>query len=88
MLDARIVDLGQEESKIKCYESEYYTFNTITVTSQTIFSNYFLYENWCVLIQMTLKIVPKGPVNNKSALFQIMAWHHAGGKPLSDPIMT
>ena len=34
-----------------------------------------LYENWCILIQISLKFVPNGPIdnNNSPALVQIMA---------------
>ena len=34
------------------------------------------------------KFVPKGPINNISALVQIMAWHKLGDKPLSEPMMV
>ena len=33
-------------------------------------------------------IVPKVLVDNKPALFQIMAWHLTGDKPLSEPKMV
>ena len=33
-------------------------------------------------------IVPKGPVNNEPALFQMMAWHLIGDRPLSEPMMV
>ena len=29
-----------------------------------------------------------GPIANKSALIQVMAWHRTGDKPLSEPMMT
>ena len=29
-----------------------------------------------------------GPINNKPALVQIMAWRRTGDKPLSEPVMT
>ena len=35
---------------------------------------------------MLLKYVPKGAINNKPALFQIMAWCPTGTKPLSEPM--
>ena len=41
-----------------------------------------------ILIQILLKFVPKGPIHNKPSLFQVMAWHHTGSKPLSLPVMT
>ena len=31
--------------------------------------------------------IPKGPINNISALVQIMAWCQSGDKPLSEPMM-
>ena len=40
----------------------------------------FLNENAWILIKISLKFVPKGPVNNIPALVQIMAWHRSGDK--------
>ena len=37
---------------------------------------------------LTLKVVPKGPIDNKSALVQVMAWHRTGDKPLPEAKMT
>ena len=33
-------------------------------------------------------LFPKFSIDNKSALVQVMAWHHAGDKPLPEPMMT
>ena len=46
----------------------------------------FLYENCCILILITLKYVPKGSIDNKPALIQIMTWYQTGKGPLSEPI--
>ena len=35
-----------------------------------------------------MKFVPKDPINNIPALFQIMTWRRPGYKPLSEPIMV
>ena len=35
---------------------------------------------------MSLKFVPKGKINNKSALVEVMAWRRTG-KPLSEPML-
>ena len=35
----------------------------------------FFSGNCCILVKILLKVVSKGPVNNKSSLVQIMAWH-------------
>ena len=39
-------------------------------------------------MKISLKFVPRGPINNIPALVQIMAWHRAGDKPLSEPMMS
>ena len=53
-----------------------------------VFKCNFLNENVWILIQISLKFVPKGPINNISALVQIMAWRRPGDKPLSEPMMV
>ena len=40
-----------------------------------------------ISIKISLKFVPKGPINNIQALIQMMAWHWIGNKPLSEPMM-
>ena len=52
-----------------------------------IFKCVFLNENISISINISLKFVPKGPINNIPALVQIMAWRHPGDKPLSEPMM-
>ena len=34
------------------------------------------------------EIVPEGPIENKLALVQVMAWLQAGEKPLPEPMFT
>ena len=53
-----------------------------------IFKCIFLNENGWIQIKISLKFIPKGPINNIPALVQIMAWRHTGDKPLSEPIMV
>ena len=52
------------------------------------FKHIFLNENVRILIKISLKFVPKGPINNMPALVQIMAWRQPGDKPLSEPMMV
>ena len=52
------------------------------------FKRIFVNENVGVLIEISLKFVPKGPINNIPALVQIMAWRRPGDKPLSEPMMV
>ena len=42
-------------------------------------------DKLCILIRISLKFVPKGPIDNKSAFIQVMAWRWTGAKPLSEP---
>ena len=52
-----------------------------------IFMCVFYNENFCILIKIPLKYVHKGPIDNNTALVQIMAWRRSGDKPLSEPMM-
>ena len=53
-----------------------------------IFKCIFLNENISISIAISLKFVPKGPINNIAALVQIMAWRWLGDKPLSETMMA
>ena len=53
-----------------------------------IFKCIFVNENLWIPIKISLKFVPKGPINNIPALVQIMAWRRPGDKPLSEPMMV
>ena len=56
---------------------------------QTIFSNVFsLMKMLTFRLKISLKFVPNGPINNISAMVQIMAWRRPGDKPLSEPMMV
>ena len=46
----------------------------------------FLNENVWILLEISLKFVPKVRINNILALVQIMAWRWPGDKPLSEPM--
>ena len=41
-----------------------------------------------ISIRISLKFVPKGPINIIPALVWIMAWRRPGDKPLSEPMMV
>ena len=56
---------------------------------QTTFSNgYSGNENVWISINISLKFVPRCPINNIPALRQVMAWRRPGDKPLSEPMMV
>ena len=58
------------------------------VLADNIFKCIFLNENDRIVIQISLKFVPRSSINNKSALVQVMAWHQTGNNPLPEPLMT
>ena len=47
-----------------------------------------LNENVWNSIKISLKFVPKGLINNMTAMVQIMAWRQPGDKPLSELMMV
>ena len=82
------LQVGSEKCPI-----EYHRFNTLRPRrnrrhfADGIFKCIFLNENVLISIKISLKYIPKGPINNIPALVQIMAWHRPGDKPLSEPMM-
>ena len=52
------------------------------------FKRIFVNENVRILIEISVKFVPNGPINNIPALVQIMAWRRPGDKPLSEPMLV
>ena len=52
------------------------------------FNCIFLNEKDRIPIQISLKFVPKSPIDNKPALAGVMAWHQADDKPLPQPMLT
>ena len=53
-----------------------------------IFRCIFMNENFCILIKISLKFVPKGLIDNNAALVQVMTWRRIGDKLLLEPILT
>ena len=52
------------------------------------FKRIFMNENVRISINISLKLVPKGLINNIPALVQIMAWRRSGDKPLSELMLV
>ena len=53
-----------------------------------IFKCIFLNENVWILLKISLKFVPKVPINKIPTLVQILAWRRPGDKPLSEPMLV
>ena len=67
------------------------TFNTLRPRQNgnhfptDIFKCIFLNENMWIVIEILLKFVPTGLINNIPVVVQIMAWRRTGDKSLSEP---
>ena len=53
-----------------------------------IFRRVFVNEKLCTLIKISLNFVPRDPIDNNTALVQVMAWRRRGDKPLPEPVLT
>ena len=53
-----------------------------------IFKCIFCNENDIIQIRISLKLVPRSPLNNEPVLVQVMAWRRIGDKPLPEPMMV
>ena len=58
------------------------------ILADDIFKCIFLNENDRIHIQISLKFVPRCPIDNKPALVQAMAWRLIGDQPLPELMMT
>ena len=58
------------------------------IVADDMFKWIFLNEKGRIPIEISLKFVPRSPIDNKPALVQIMAWRRPGDKPLSEPMLT
>ena len=57
-------------------------------SADDIFKCIFLNENMWDFINISLKFVAKGQINNILAFFHLMAWCYPGNEPLSEPMMV
>ena len=48
----------------------------------------FMNGKFCILVWISLKFVPTGPIDSKPALVPVMAWRRTGDKPLPEPMLT
>ena len=59
-----------------------------TILADDISKCISLNEKLRIFIEISLKFVPKSPIDNNPALVYIMAWLRIGDKPLSEPMLT
>ena len=53
-----------------------------------IYERIFMDGNCGILIDSSIKCVPRVPINNKPALVQIMVWYRKEAKPLYIPMLA
>ena len=76
--------------KNTCYYFTWVKFNTLWPRQNgrhfpdDIFKRIFLNENVWISINISLKFVPMGQINNIPTLVQVMTWRRPGDKPLSE----
>ena len=52
------------------------------------FQMHFIQWKSLILIKMSLNLVPKGLIDNKWSLVQVMVWHRTDHKPLAELLVT
>ena len=58
------------------------------ILADDIFKYIFLNENDRIPIEISVKFVPRSPIDNKPALVQVMAWCWTDNKSLPEPMLT
>ena len=58
------------------------------ILADDVFKRIFFNEDVRISIQISLKFVVKGSIDNNPALVQVMAWRRTGDKPLPEAMMT
>ena len=56
--------------------------------ADNIFIFIFLKEIVWISLMISLKFVPKGPIDSNAGLADNMAWRRIGDKPFSEPVLT
>ena len=56
--------------------------------SQMTFSGAISWMKSFILFQISLKFVPKGPINNEAIFLQVRAWCRKGDKPLPEQMLN
>ena len=65
-----------------------YSMDKMAATSQTTFPNAFSWMHLLYFDSNFTGYVSKGPIDNKPALVQVMAWRRTGDKSLPEPKLT
>ena len=97
MLDHVFGNLVWHDSRfvsLTLWRTPFHCFNTLRPRQNgrhfpdDIFKWICMNETVWILINISLKFVPRGPINNIPTLIQVMAWRRPGDKSLSEPMMV
>ena len=83
----KMVDISDHNYLLAGPWEQWLCFNTLRLRqndrhfTDDNFKCIFFNENVWIVNKNLLKLVPKGPIDNKSSMVQMMAWHRAGDKP-------
>ena len=58
------------------------------ILSDDIFKCIFLNEKDKIPIQISMNFFPRGPIDSKPALVQLMVWRRVDDKPIPEPMMA
>ena len=58
------------------------------ILADDIFKCIFLNENDRIPIEISLKFIPRSPIDNEPAFVRVLAWRRRGDKPLPEPMLT
>ena len=86
-----VIDLLEREfwSFFYMHELTHLPLNkTAAILTDDDFRCILLIENDRIPIPVSLKFVLMSPIDNTTALVQVMAWRRTGGKPLHEPMLT
>ena len=78
----------QEAFYMRTFAERWLTHLPLDTFADDSFRCIFVNEKFYILIKISLKFVPNGPINNIPALVQIVAWRRSGDKPLSEPMLN
>ena len=57
------------------------------IFTDDIFKLIFMNENDIILIQISLRFVPRSLIDNNPSLVRVMAWRRTGNNPLPEPML-
>ena len=73
---------------IQIFEDHIVMIEKFCISIQIFEDHIVMIEKFCISLWISEKFVPKGPIDNKSTLVQVMAWHWTGIEPLLEPMLT